>query len=217
VTIAFGVACEDGVLLATDSMTQLHRPNGWIDVDLFSRKFLRLGDRFAMVASGCLPAGYAPDPALEDLSIDEVASAVLGELQLLEVPAEKSPGGFHRPTDLLIGRAHAPELLLTTTADTSGLQRAAIAAEPLVAGAMGRWAREAGVRFAIAPRRLEQAIPYALECCRQYIRESWRAWGFEHYEDFHAGEPGGHVPPSAPPYQLAVITTAGIETMEVPE
>ena len=91
-TIAFGVMCEDGVLLVTDSMAQRHRADGWIDVDLSSRKFTRLGERWAMVISGCLPSGYSPDPALADEPIETIAEVVLGELLLLEYSAAEAPG-----------------------------------------------------------------------------------------------------------------------------
>ena len=214
-TIALALKCEDGVLLATDSMAQHHRPDGWIDVDLGSRKFTRLGERWAMVISGCLPSGYSPDPALADEPIETIAEVVLGELLLLEYSAAEAPGGLRRHTDLLIAGGLVPEAVLVSTGGAMGL-KGAIGGLPLVGGAMGAWAREQGIQFGPAPASLEQAIPYALECCRRYIRESWRAWGFEHYEDFHAGEPGGHVPPSAPPYQLAIITDH-VETLEVPQ
>jgi hypothetical protein len=214
-TIAFGVACEDGALLVTDSMAQHHRAGGWIDADLSSRKFVRLGERWAMVVSGLVTADYAPDVGLVDESIETLTEVILGELRLLEKSGASSPGGLRRHTDLLVGGGLVPDVVLVTTGSVAGL-KASRGGAPLVGGAMGSWAREEGIKFGLAPRRLEHAIPFALLCCRRYIRESWRAWGFERYEDFHAGEPGGHVPPSAPPYQLAVITDH-IETLEVAE
>ena len=82
---------------------------------------------------------------------------------------------------------------------------------------MGDWADAEGIQFAPAPSTLAAALPYALDCCRRYIRESWAAWGFERIEDFHLNQPGGSVPPSAPPFHVALLTNTVISTLEVPE
>ena len=217
-TIAFGLTCEDGALLATDSLTQQHQPNGWILVDRTRRKFGELGGLIRYVASGCLPP-YEPDPSWATRRLEDVAEAMLGELIRLELPAEASPGGLWHPTHLMVAGGppgEAPGVVLVGSDRDSGL-RAAIGGPPLVAGSMGAWAAETGAQFGDSPRRLEQALPFALAACRRYIAEDWRAWGFERWEDFHAEEPGGAVPPAAPPFHVALIRREGVELLEVPE
>jgi hypothetical protein len=199
VTIAFGVACEDGVLLATDSLSQLHRPNGWIDCK-FGRKIDRFSNR-AYVVSGSKPDQWAPAPEWDSLSLVDLAINMIGEL------AQFADG--RQPQHLLIGDSGGL-VLVGTDVDLVEAKPGG----PLVGGAMRDWVHSVGADFGPLPRMLEDAIPFVIESCRRYVHEQSRAWGFEKFEDFNIGKPGGFVPPFAPPFQLAVITNTEIQTME---
>ncbi len=220
-TIAFGVACEDGVLIATDSLT-CRNLNGLPLRVTFDRKLRTLGERMPFVASGMVPDGYEPDPLWAALPLRDAAAAVFAELRWLEAHTEPLRGamaGLEFGVDVLVAggpRGERPGLLLVsshpyaTTTEVGG--------EPIVAGAMGHWAAGA-VTFGPAPRTLTEAVPFALECCRRHLREQWHEWGFERLEDFTGirGEPGGAIPPSAPPFRVVTITASDIQTMEVRE
>jgi hypothetical protein len=218
VTIAFGVACDDGVILVTDSLTQHRRLNGWIDVDLEGRKVGELG-RMRYVQSGARPQGYEPDPNFAELPLEEAARAFFDELLFLEERQPALADGLHRPSTLLIAD-DSGAVLLSTWSETGRLAkprqvRAEVGGAPLVGGAMQDWAAHAGVGFGLAPTTVADAVPFALASCRRYIVESWAEAGCSRYEDFHAGKPGGRVPPSAPPFHVAVITSAKTDALAV--
>lgn len=205
-TIAFGVACEDGVLLATDSLSQLHQPNGWIDVS-FGRKVGVLGDHMAYVVSGTRPEEWAPKASTGSLA-DQVSDMV-AELALFQ---------DRGPQHVLVGMRSADGACRLALGGTNlELQEARPGGPPLIGGAMLGWVVDSRARLAAPPRRLAEAVPYAIDCCRRCILETWREWGFERFEDFHAGEPGGHVPPFAPPFHLAMVTATDLRTLEVLE
>jgi hypothetical protein len=117
VTIAFGVACEDGVLLATDSM-HVDWSTPWPTIDLDGSKFQRLSARLYYIASGyfcssdpLLPMGCTDDRALEDL-----APVMWETLKGRMVPAEQTHDGLERYAALLIAGGplgKVPELMLT--------------------------------------------------------------------------------------------------------
>jgi len=211
VTIAFGVACKDGVIVATDSLSQVHQPNGWIDVT-FGRKIDVFGDRAAYVVSGHKPDEWAPGAHWARLPVLDLAEKMLGELALF---AGTPIDGRQPPQHLLLGVRSAENCALVLVGTDLELIQAKPGERPLIAGAMKDWADSAEVQFEPAPSTLADALPYTIECCRRYVREEWAGWGFERLEDFHIGEPGGYVPPSAPPYHVAIITNNEIKTMEV--
>jgi hypothetical protein len=225
-TIAFGVACEDGVILATDSLTQWYRNGAFERCELGSRKVGRLGERAAYIISGAPPAGYEPALEWASLPLQEAAIAMYGELS---VCASKAPAviedGRTLPTELLVGGFDAsadamPSLMLIR--QEVGLGRArfelAMGGGALVGGAMGDWARSEGVTYS-PPATLVEAVPYAIAACRDHLRRFWHAHGFERLEDFTGinGEPGGYIPPSAPPFHVVTVTASGIQTLEVAE
>jgi hypothetical protein len=213
-TIAFGVACDDGVLLATDSLSQLHRLDGWIEVT-FGRKVDVLGDHAAYVVSGHKPDEWSPAADWAELPVVDLASKMLGELSLFAgTPIDGRQPAQHV---LVGGRSAEGKCGLVLVGTDRALLEARPRGRPLVGGAMRDWAESAEADFGTAPPTLADALPYALECCRRYIRESWAGWGFERLEDFHIGEPGGYVPSSAPPYHVAIITSTEIQTLEVPQ
>jgi hypothetical protein len=225
-TIAFGVACEDGVILATDSLTQWYRNGSFERCELGSRKVLQLGERAAYVISGAPPDGYEPAVEWASLPLQEAAIALYGELSVCasENPVI-DPDGRTLPMELLIGGFDAsadamPTLMLIR--QEIGLGRArvelAMCRGALVGGAMGDWARTEGVTYS-PPATLDEAVPFVLEACRDHLKRLWHGWGFERLEDFTGlrGEPGGAVPPSAPPFQLTVISQNGIKNLEVPQ
>lgn len=220
-TIAFGVACQDGVILVTDSISQTQLSTGWIDVT-FDRKLRPLGDRSVYVVTGSRPAEWAPPDEWAALPPVDLAARIFAEVDLFEGPTASdgrprdghhvlagSRGADGRPGLALIGRLVAGDDLEVVEARIGG--------PPLLGGAIRDWAETEGVQFAPAPSTVAGALPYALDCARRCIRESWAAWGVERLEEFRYDQPGGRVPPSAPPYHAAVLTATELQTLEVTE
>jgi hypothetical protein len=112
---------------------------------------------------------------------------------------------------------HCPGHVSTPTGSDLAPSEARVGGSPLIGGALRDWAEAEGIRFSPAPGTLAAALPFALDCCRRYIRESWRQWGFEKLTDFHLNEPGGYCPPSAPPFCVAILTSTELQTLEVSE
>jgi len=215
-TIAFGVRCLDGVVLVTDSLTQFVTSNdSLIRCELGGRKVGRLGEHAAYVVSGAPPDGYQPAPEWAGLPIEESALLMFRELNWC---ASKRPvvvaDGRTLPTELLIGDA-ATLLLFRQQGNGQTRSERAVCGSALVGGAMGDWARTEGVTYS-PPATLAEAVPFAVESCRDHLWRFWHANGFERLADFTGlrGVPGGAIPPSAPPFHLAVITATAIESLE---
>ena len=213
-TILLGLAAEDGVLLVTDSLSQEHFPNGWIKAT-FGRKINTLGARAAYVVSGSKPAEWAPPADWASLPPGELAARVLAEVELFPEPPRNGRQPGHDVLVAAYGLDGRPGLVLTGS--DLALTEARVGGSPLIGGALRDWAEAEGIRFSPAPGTLAAALPFALDCCRRYLRESWAAWGFEKLADFHLNEPGGYCPPSAPPFCVEILTTTELKTLEVSE
>jgi len=218
-TIAFGCLCEDGAVLITDSLTQwVTGDDSLVRCELDGRKVGRLGERVAYVVSGAPPDGYQPAPEWAALPIQQSALLMFRELNWC---ASKRPvvvaDGRMLPTELLIGDA-ATLMLLRQQGNGQTRCEQAICGGALIGGAMGDWARTEGVTYS-PPATLAEAVPFAVEACRDHLWRFWHSHGFERLADFTGlrGVPGGAIPPSAPPFHLAVLTGTEIQNMEFPE
>jgi hypothetical protein len=205
VTIALGVLVPgEGVVLATDSLRVDWR-KAWPDVQLNGEKFAWLGGgRIASVASGCFQGWAYPSGWIDNdqLVVKDVVRLAFSDLVALS--AVDRAGKFSR-THLLMGGGPAG------LSPTLALLRSDAEQEPdanvLIGGAIEQWAQREGLSKSTPPT-VEAAIDRVVEICRAYIADLCRHARVENFKDFTGlrGEPGGLLPPSAPPFHVAVIT-----------
>jgi hypothetical protein len=181
-----------------------------------------LGDRSVYVVTGSRPGEWAPPDEWAALPPVDLAARIFEEVDLFEGPtaSDGRPCDGHHVLAGSLGADGRPGLALIgrlVAADDLEVVEARIGDSPLLGGAMRDWAHAEGIHFAPAPSTVAGALPYALDCARRYIRESWAACGVERLEEFRHDQPGGRVPPSAPPYHAAVLTATGLQTLEVPD
>jgi len=229
VTILFGVSCDDGVILATDSVRvvtnkgwgwPLHPPPTTLGLEVTARKIGQLGDRFVFAASG---GGFRREMtgvgvrALTDL--DELAPALFAEVERSVAPLIDDPLWIaagkpeHDDVQLLVGGGRAgvaPGLVfvrrryaLASGTPAGPVELTNVRRGDFVArGVAEPWASAVGLEVDM-PTQVAEAEPVVVALCHACVAY-WR---------LHLGG----VSVVAFPLQVAVITSARSSVRQVSE